>query len=110
MALLCSTYPAIDPERIPFMPWPLTAGLLGKLPLIEFRRHAHTAQLSQIVAATMGGSKAQFTDFLMGFARVGELGQAGELQLRLKGQEAVDFRLGLKKGVISQRMLNYMVA
>ena len=50
-ALLCANYPAVDPERIPYMPWPIVSGLLARLSMIEFRRHAHTAMLSHIMAA-----------------------------------------------------------
>lgn len=81
------------------------------IPEWEFKAHGHTALLAHIMASALGGAKdSKFTDYLLGYARMGDLGQPNELQLRLKGKEAADFRLALKKGCISQRMLNYMVA
>lgn len=110
-ALLCANYPAVDPERIPYMPWPIVSGLLNRLSMIEFRRHAHTALLGQVVAATMGGAKNQeLGDYLLAYARLPETGKSGELRLTLAGKEAEAFRLGLRVGVVSQRMLNFFSA
>lgn len=78
---------------------------------MEFRRHAHTAQLAQIMAATMGGVKdTKLTDYVLGFAQVGEFSKPGELSFRLPPAEAKWFKLGLRRGLVSQRMLNYLIA
>lgn len=92
------------------MPWPIVSGLLDRVNLIEYRRHAHTALLAYIMAASMGGVKdADMSHYLLGFAQVGESRKAGELRLTLKGKQAESFRLGLKLGLVSQRMLNHFV-
>ena len=107
-ALLCANYPAVDPERIPYMPWPIVSGLLARLSMIEFRRHAHTAMLSHIMAASMGGAKnSQFTDYLLSYARLPDFDKPGGLKLRLKGRQEEAFRKALALGFISQRLLNY---
>lgn len=109
-ALLCANYPAVDPERIPYMPWPIVSGLLARLSMIEFRRHAHTAQLAYITAATMGGAKdGQMMDYVLSFARLEGADKPGQIKLRLKGGQADDFRTALSLGLVSQRLLNYYV-
>ena len=109
-ALLCANYPAVDPERIPYMPWPIVSGLLARLDMIEFRRHAHTAMLGHIMAASMGGAKnGQFTDYLLSYARLSDFEKPGQLKLRLEGRQAEAFRKALALGFISQRLLNYYV-
>lgn len=109
-ALLCANYPAVDPERIPYMPWPIVSGLLARLSMIEFRRHAHTAMLGHIMAATMGGQKdGRFTDYLLSYARLPDFDKPGQLKLRLKGRQETAFRQALALGFVSQRLLNYYV-
>lgn len=90
------------------MPWPIVSGLLARLSMIEFRRHAHTAMLSHIMAASMGGAKnSQFTDYLLSFARLSDFDKPRRLKLRLKGRQEEAFRKALALGFISQRLLNY---
>ncbi|EYB69045.1 hypothetical protein DEIPH_ctg011orf0009 [Deinococcus phoenicis] len=101
----------MDPERIPYMPWPIVSGLLNRLSMIEFRRHAHTALLAQVIGATMGGAKnTELGDYLLGFARLTETGKGGEVRLTLAGKQAEAMRLGLRLGVVSQRLLNLFSA
>lgn len=90
------------------MPWPIVSGLLARLSMIEFRRHAHTALLGHIVATSMGGVKgAQFTDYLLSYARLPDFDRPGQLKLRLKGRQEEAFRKALALGFVSQRLLNY---
>lgn len=83
---------------------------LKLLPEWEYKLGYHVTQAGIMAASAFGGLKdAKITDYLAGWATPEGAGKPGEIRLRLKGQEATDFRLALRCGMVSQRLLNFFI-
>lgn len=93
---------------MPFLPWAQINACLEMVPEWEYKSNYHVALNAYMSASAFGGMKdKQPTDLLAPFARPPGLERnTGDLRLTLKGAEARAFRLGLQRGVISQRLLN----
>lgn len=73
----------------------------------EYRSNYHIALAAYMSGAAFGGMKdKQPTDFLADWARPASMRQPVGIRLSLKGQEGKDFRLALRRGCVSQRLLN----
>lgn len=83
------------------------------IPEVEYKSNYSIALAAYMSGSAMGGLKdTKPTDLLPPWARPKWLegGAAGEVRLTLKGAEGKAFRLGLRRGVISQRLLNLFSA
>jgi len=90
------------------MPWPIVSGLLARLDMIEFRRHAHTALLAHVVVASMGGAKnGKLTDYLLSFAQL-EMGSGQSWKASFLDSAAAetDLRLAVRCGYVSQHVFD----
>lgn len=90
------------------MPWPVTSGLLARLSMIEFRRHAHTALVAQVAAQAFGGAKdAKLTDFLLTYAITSDKSGKGWTAEVLDSPKAeAEFKLAVLLGLVSQDVFN----
>ncbi|MCX7689050.1 MAG: hypothetical protein N2045_13890 [Fimbriimonadales bacterium] len=67
---MCHYYPAYDIEKARCLPVRYVYELLAALPLIEYRRHVHTATLMAMVQAALAGGNVKPDDWLYPWARV----------------------------------------
>lgn len=92
------------------MAWAQAQTCLNMIREIEFKRNYHTALSAYMSGAAFGGMKDQQpADLLAPWASMGESRTDG-LRLTLTGTQGDAFRLGLRRGVISQRLLNLFSA
>lgn len=81
--------------------------------MIEFRRHAHSAQLAYIMAATMGGAKdAKMADYVLGYARVSRMGEGSGWRADCLESPAAqrDLALAVQLGLVSQYVFSALTA
>ncbi len=93
---------------MPFLPWPQIAACLEMVTDWEYKRNYVGAVGAYMSGAAFGGLReSNPVDLLPEWARPAWLLKPGEVRVRLKGREASDFRLALKLGLVSQRLLTH---
>lgn len=81
------------------------------VPEVEYKSNYHIALAAYMSGAAFGGMKdREPLDLLAEWAKPASLRKVPGLQLTLKGKEARDFKLALRWGVVSQRLLDLFSA
>lgn len=81
------------------------------VPEWEYKSNYHTALSAYMSGAAFGGMKDKGPgDLLAPFARPAGMDRPGEIRLTLRGADRKAFMLGLRKGVVSRRLLSLFSA